>query len=150
MLGADEWVEQVKSKRKERQAMQASYAYGKLPAQDTERARRFYEEKLELRPFGERNHHLYYEVGNVRFVVFPSRGTPSGTHDQLGFVVDDLEGAMAELRSKGIAFEDYPGLTENSVATFGPMKAAWFKDSEGNLLSLAEQPTMLIVSPGGE
>jgi hypothetical protein len=53
--------------------MQASYAYGKLPAQDTERARRFYEEKLGLRPFGERNHHLYYEVGNVRFVVFPSR-----------------------------------------------------------------------------
>jgi catechol 2,3-dioxygenase-like lactoylglutathione lyase family enzyme len=150
MLGADEWVEQVKSKRKERQAMQASYAYGKLPAQDTERARRFYEEKLELRPFGERNHHLYYEVGNVRFVVFPSRGTPSGTHDQLGFVVDDLEGTMAELRSKGIAFEDYPGLTENSVATFGPMKAAWFKDSEGNLLSLAEKPTMLIVFPKEE
>ena len=130
--------------------MQASYAYGKLPAQDTERARRFYEEKLELRPFGERNHHLYYEVGNVRFVVFPSRGTPSGTHDQLGFVVDDLEGAMAEPRSKGIAFEDHPGLTESSVATFGPMKAAWFMDSEGNLLSLAEQPTMLMVSPKEE
>jgi catechol 2,3-dioxygenase-like lactoylglutathione lyase family enzyme len=122
--------------------MQASYAYGKLPAQDTERARRFYEEKLGLRPFGERNHHLYYEVGKVRFVVFPSSGTPSGTHDQLGLVVDDLEGAMAEMRSKGIVFENYPGLTENSVATFGPMKAAWFKDSEGNLLSLAEQPTI--------
>ena len=130
--------------------MQASYAYGKLPAQDTERARRFYEEKLGLRPFGERNHHLYYEVGNVRFVVFPSSGTPSGTHDQLGFVVDELEGTMAELRSQGIVFEDYPGLTENSVATFGPMKAAWFKDSEGNLLSLAEQPTMLMMSPDDE
>ncbi len=129
--------------------MRASYAYGKLPAQDTERARRFYEEKLGLCPFGERNRHLYYEVGHVRFVIFPSSGTPSGTHDQLGLVVDDLEGAMTELRSKGIAFEDYPGLTENSVATFGSMKAAWFKDSEGNLLSLAETPTMLMVSPGG-
>ena len=112
--------------------MRANYAYGKLPAQDTERARRF------------------YEVGNVRFVVFPSSGTPSGTHDQLGLVVDDFEGAMAELRSKGIAFEDYPGLTKNSVATFGPMRAAWFKDSEGNLLSLPEKPMMLILSPGGE
>jgi catechol 2,3-dioxygenase-like lactoylglutathione lyase family enzyme len=127
--------------------MQASYAYGKLPAQNTERVRRFYEEKLGLHPFGERNHHLYYEVGNVRFVVFPSTGTSSGTHDQLGFVVDDLEGTMAELRSKGIDFEDYPGLTKNSIATFGTMKAAWFKDSEGNLLSLAEQPTMLMLSP---
>jgi len=130
--------------------MQASYAYGKLPAQDTERARRFYEEKLGLSPFGERNHHLYYEVGNVRFVIFPSSGTPSGTHDQLGLVVDDLESTMTELRSKGIVFEDYPGLTENSVATFGPMKAAWFKDSEGNLLSLAKQPTMLMMSSGDE
>jgi catechol 2,3-dioxygenase-like lactoylglutathione lyase family enzyme len=149
MLGADQLVAPVKSKGKERQAMQASYAYGKLPAQDTERARRFYEEKLGLRPFGERNHHLYYEVGKVRFVVFPSSGRPSGTHDQLGLVVDDLEGAMTELRSKGLAFEDYPGLTENGIATFGPMKAAWFKDSEGNLLSLAEKPTMLMMSSGG-
>ncbi|HEX9135003.1 MAG TPA: VOC family protein [Ktedonobacteraceae bacterium] len=137
------------SKGKEIQATQASYAYGKLPAQDTERARRFYEEKLGLRPFGERNRHLYYEVGKVRFVVFPSNGLPSGTHDQLGLVVDDLDSAMAELRSKGIVFEDYPGLTEDSIATFGPMKAAWFKDSEGNLLSLAEQPTMLMISPDG-
>ena len=47
---------------------------------------------------------------------------------------------MTELRPKGIAFEDYLGLTENGVATFGPMKAAWFKDSEGTLLSLAENP----------
>lgn len=125
--------------------MRATYAYGKLPAQDTERARRFYAEKLGLRPFGERNNHLYYDVGGVRFVVFPSSGTPSGTHDQLGLVVDDLEGTLAELRSRGVAFEDYPGLTEAGVATFGPMKAAWFKDSEGNLLSLAERPTMLML-----
>jgi catechol 2,3-dioxygenase-like lactoylglutathione lyase family enzyme len=150
MLGAVELVVPVTRKGKEIQAMQASYAYGKLPAQDMERARLFYEEKLGLYPFGERNHHLYYEVGNVRFVVFPSSGIPSGTHDQFGFVVDDLEGVMAELQSKGIVFEDYPGLTENGVATFGPMKAAWFKDSEGNLLSFAEKPTMLIVSPVGE
>ena len=49
---------------------------------------------------------------------------PSGTHDQLGLVVDGLQSKMAELRSKGIAFEDYTGLTENGVATFGTMKAA--------------------------
>jgi catechol 2,3-dioxygenase-like lactoylglutathione lyase family enzyme len=144
MLAADKWSYHQEQREGE-QAMQASYAYGKLPAQNTERVRRFYEEKLGLRPFGERNHHLYYEVGNVRFVIFPSTSTSSGTHDQLGFVVDDLEGTIDELRSKGINFEDYPGLTENSVATFGIMKAAWFKDSEGNLLSLVERPTMLMV-----
>ena len=120
--------------------MQVNYGYGKLPAQDIGRARRFYEEKLGLSPLREHNDHLHYEVGTMRFVLFPSKGRPSGTHDQLGLVVDDLASTMAELGSKGIAFEDYSGLTDNGVATFGPMKAAWFKDSEGNLLSLAENP----------
>lgn len=118
--------------------MQINYGYGKLPAQDIERARRFYEENLGLRPLREHNDHLHYALDTMRFVLFPSRGRPSGTHDQLGLVVDDLASAMAELRSKGVVFESYSGLTENGVATFGPMKVAWFKDSEGNLLSLAE------------
>ncbi len=122
--------------------MQVNNVYGKLPAQDIDRARSFYEENLGLRPFREHNNHLYYEVRNARFIIFPSRGRPSGTHDQLGFVVDNLEGVMAELRSKGVAFEDYPGLTENGLARLGPMKAAWFKDSEGNLISLTENPAM--------
>ena len=85
-------------------------------------------------------------------VLFLS-GTPSGTHDQLGLVVDDLEGAIAELRSNGLAFEDYPGVTRKGVATLGPRKAAWFKGSEGNLLSLSEpseNPAMPMVSPGEE
>src|SRR5260370_41977109 len=129
--------------------MRASYAYGKLHAQDTERVRRFYEEKLGLRPFGERNHHLYYEVGNMRFVVFPSRGTPSGTHDQLGLVVDDLEGAMAELRSKGVDFEDYPGMTENSIASFCQMQAVCYTSREVELHRLAEYLTILIVDSQG-
>jgi catechol 2,3-dioxygenase-like lactoylglutathione lyase family enzyme len=130
----------------ELQLMHVTYAYGKLPAQDTERARRFYAEKLGLRPFGERNNHLYYAVGNMHFVVFPSSGRPSGTHDQFGLVVDDLDEAMAELRSRGIVLEHYPGLTKDGIATFGAMRAAWFKDSEGNLLSLAEKPAMLELS----
>jgi hypothetical protein len=63
--------------------------------------------------------------------VFPSSGAPSGTHDQLGLVVDDLATAVADLRDKGVAFE-------GAIADFGEVKAAWFKDSEGNLISLAE------------
>src|ERR1051326_383218 len=112
--------------------MQVNYAFGKLPAQDIERAECFYEEKLGLRPIKEHNRHLHYQVRNMRLIVFPSIGRPSGTHDQLGLGVDDLEGIMTELRSRGVTFEDYPGLTENGLATFGPMKAAWFKESEGN------------------
>ena len=59
----------------------------------------------------------------------------------MGFTVDDIESAVAELKSRGVVFEEYdfPALkTVGSVATTGPIRAAWFKDSEGNLLGLAQ------------
>lgn len=117
-------------------------AYGKLPAQNVERARAFYAEKLGLTPFGEHAGHLYYQVGGTNFLVFPSAGTPSGTHDQLGLVVDDLESTVARLRVTDVTFEEYPAppgaSMKNGVMDHGRMKAAWFKDTEGNLISIAE------------
>jgi hypothetical protein len=125
-----------------------TYVYGKLPAQDIRRAERFYAEKLSLSPFAEQNDHLYYELEGVRFIIFPSSGAPSGTHDQLGFVVEDLKLEVASLRSKGVLFETYPGLTgEDGIMDRGAFKMAWFRDSEGNLISLAENPTILTLTP---
>lgn len=116
--------------------------YGKLPAQDVERARVFWSDKLGFEPARENHGHLFYECGGVSFLVFPSSGSPSGTHDQLGFVVDDVVVEVERLRERGIAFEAFeprPGATfENDVMDMGTVKAAWFKDSEGNLISLAE------------
>jgi catechol 2,3-dioxygenase-like lactoylglutathione lyase family enzyme len=118
--------------------MQAQLAYAKLPANDIERARRFYEEKLGLRPFGDQDpHHLCYDVGGARFMLFQSAGQASGTHDQLGFVVDDIRARVDELKGRGISFEEFEYTVDN-VADFGPVRAAWFKDSEGNLLNLIE------------
>jgi catechol 2,3-dioxygenase-like lactoylglutathione lyase family enzyme len=118
--------------------IQAQIAYAKLPAQDIERARRFYEEKLGLRPFGEHDaQHLFYDVGGARFLVFQSAGQPSGTHDQLGFVVDDLRARVDELKGRGVLFEENEH-TVDDIADLGPVRAAWFKDSEGNLLNLIE------------
>jgi catechol 2,3-dioxygenase-like lactoylglutathione lyase family enzyme len=74
-------------------------AYAKLPARDVERARAFYADKLGLTPFGEYNNHLYYELEGSHFMVYPSGGAASGTHDQLGFVVDDVGSTVAALRS---------------------------------------------------
>jgi catechol 2,3-dioxygenase-like lactoylglutathione lyase family enzyme len=117
-------------------------AYGKLPAQNVERARAFYAEKLGLKPFGEYADHLYYRVGGLNFIIFPSSGVASGTHDQLGLLVDDIESAVARLQTNGVAFESYaaaPGSTvKNGIMDRGRMKAAWFKDTEGNLISIAE------------
>jgi hypothetical protein len=73
-------------------------------------------------------------------MVYPSGGAASGTHDQLGFVTDDLESTVATLRSNGVFFEEYeppPGVSAtDGIMDFGGVKSAWFKDSEGNLLSV--------------
>ena len=128
--------------------LHATFAYAKLPAQDVDRARRFYEEKLGLRPFAESGDHLYYDVAGVRFMIFPSTGRPSGTHDQFGFVVKDLVGTIVELRDTGVVFEDHPH-THDGVADFGQVRAAWFKDSEGNLLNLIEGESPLWADVAG-
>ncbi len=112
-----------------------------LPATDLERAKRFYTEKLELTPESEAPGGVFYRCGDTRLLVFPSGGVASGTHTQLGWTVDDIEAEVADLKARGVVFEDYdtPYLkTVNSVALTGPIKAAWFKDSEGNLLSLVQ------------
>lgn len=119
-----------------------AFAYAKLPAQDVERARRFYADTLDLHPFGETEGHLYYDVNGCRFMLFGSTGTASGTHDQLGFVVDDIEAWVDHLRTAGVAVKDYP-MTKDGVADFGHVRAAWFNDTEGNLVNLIEGTTPL-------
>jgi catechol 2,3-dioxygenase-like lactoylglutathione lyase family enzyme len=117
-------------------------AYAKLPAQDVERARAFYAKHFGLEPFGERHGHLYYDVAGTPLLIFPSTGSPSGTHDQLGLVVDDLDAEAERLRANGVQFEEFPGPPDatirDGIIDRGFMKAGWFKDSEGNLISIAE------------
>ena len=128
--------------QKERETSIYTEAYGKLPAQNVGRARAFYADKLGLKPYKEHADHLYFEVGRTTFIIFPSTGAPSGTHDQLGFIVDDVESTVARLQSKGVTFEIFPGppgaTMKNGIMDRGSMKAAWFKDTEGNLISIAE------------
>jgi catechol 2,3-dioxygenase-like lactoylglutathione lyase family enzyme len=121
----------------------------RLPAQDLERARAFYSEKLGLEPVEEREGGLRYRCGNGYFSVFQSAGRASGDHTQIAFEVDDLEAVVAELRRRAVAFEevDVPGLrTVDGIADIDgnyPSKGvgergAWFRDSEGNLLGVGQ------------
>lgn len=115
--------------------------FAKLPAADVDRARAFYARVLDLEPVAELNRHLHYEVGGSRFLVFPSSGRASGTHDQLGFVVDDVRAEVARLRHAGVEPErfDVPTVPDDdAIADFGEVTAAWFRDSEGNLISLTQ------------
>jgi catechol 2,3-dioxygenase-like lactoylglutathione lyase family enzyme len=116
--------------------------YAVLPATDLDRARRFYAEKLGLEPVDENDAGLFYEGGaDTRFLLYPTQGRTSGTHTQMGFVVEDAVATVAELRSRGVVFQDYdmPGLkTVDGIAEFGSSKGAWFEDTEGNVVAIVE------------
>jgi catechol 2,3-dioxygenase-like lactoylglutathione lyase family enzyme len=116
-----------------------------LPATNLERARRFYAEKLGLTPetaLPDMRDGLFYRCsGGTRFLLFPSPNAASGTHTQMTWRTNDIEAEVAELKARGVVFEEYdtPEVkTVKSVATIGQSKGAWFKDSEGNLLALGQ------------
>ena len=114
-----------------------------IPAQDLERARSFYAEKLGLTPTSEGQIGLRFRLADGgRFRLFRSGGKASGAHTQMAMMVDDLLAVVQELRARGVQFEDYdsPGLkTMGGIADLEYARAAWFKDSEGNLIGIAQQ-----------
>ena len=121
----------------------------RLPAQDLNRARAFYADKLGLEPSEERPGGLLYRCAGGEFALFQSAGASPGSFTQMGWTVDDIEATVAELRMRGVIFEEYdlPGLTTvNGIAEIAgnyPSKGsgergAWFRDSEGNMLGIGQ------------
>jgi len=121
----------------------------RLPAQDLERARTFYSEKLGLDPAEERPGGLLYRCAGGDFALFQTAGAPSGDHTQMAFEVNDLEAVVAELRGRGLSLEEYemPGMSTVDGITEVPgnypskgagERAVWFRDSEGNLIGLGQ------------
>ena len=116
--------------------------YATIPAQNLERARSFYADKLGLQPAEEGPEGLHYRCGEGSFLLFESSGEPSGSHTQLGWDVDDIEAEVATLRESGVVFEEYdlPDFkTVDGIADIAGERGAWFKDSEGNLLAIGER-----------
>jgi len=121
----------------------------RLPAQDLDRARNWYAEKLGFEATEERPGGLRYVVGSCEFALYSSAGRSDGSFTQLGFEVADLKTTVRELSARGVVFENYdegPLRTDRGVATIQgnyPSKGtgeygAWFRDSEGNMLGLAQ------------
>jgi len=126
-----------------------AHVTARLPVKSLERAWRFYAEKLGLEPHEERDGGLLYRATGGEFALFESAGASPGTFTQMAFEVDDIETTVAELRGRGVVFEevDLPGLrTVNGIADIAgqyPSKgrgerAAWFRDSEGNELGISQ------------
>lgn len=113
-----------------------------IPAADLDRARQFYADKLGLVPTREESAGLVFETPSGGwFRLFPSSKAGTAGHTLAGWAVEDIEAEMAELRANGVIFEEYdePGLrTVNGILANKWGRSAWFKDSEGNILSIAE------------
>jgi catechol 2,3-dioxygenase-like lactoylglutathione lyase family enzyme len=112
-----------------------------LPAADIERAKRWYAEKLGLTPVKETHAWITYRCGSSILQLYPTASGGHARHTLGGWVVDDLEATVAELRGRGVEFEEYdvPGLkTVEGIAELGGVeRAAWFRDSEGNILAIS-------------
>src|ERR1044071_8702702 len=111
--------------------------------------RAVYKEKRGLTPVEERPGGLLYQCGGSRFALFGSAGRATGEHTQMAWTVDDIEAVVDELRRRGVVFEDVnvPGLrTVDGIAEVPGNypsagtgeRAAWFRDSEGNLLGIGQ------------
>jgi predicted enzyme related to lactoylglutathione lyase len=116
------------------------YAY--IPAQDVDRARRFYEDKVGLEPKEEIAGGVVYEfaTGTACF-LYPTPNAGTSKASQAFWQVDDIEREVAELKRRGVKFEEYdmPDMkVQNSIHTGGGARAAWFKDSEGNILAVIQ------------
>jgi catechol 2,3-dioxygenase-like lactoylglutathione lyase family enzyme len=112
-----------------------------IPATNLDRAKRFYAEKLGFTPASEMPEGLVYRCKDSWFLLYPSQGAGTAQHTVAGWATDDIEAEVAGLRARGVMFEEYdmPGLkTVNGIATIGSNRAAWFKDSEGNILGLVQ------------
>ena len=122
--------------------LQNSPMYAYIPAKDVARARKFYEVKLGFEPKQVMEGGVVYEFagGTACFLYLtPNAGTSQAS--QAFWSVDDIDREIEALKARGVTFEDYdmPGEKSPSGAiTAGGAKAAWFKDSEGNIMALIQ------------
>ena len=113
-----------------------------IAVRDLERAKAFYVDTLGLTPAQEDPGGVLYKSGNSVVLVYPSEyaGTNQATAASWA-AGDNFDAIVEDLRSKGISFEHYDDLPnstrEGDVHVFGDMKGVWFKDPDGNILSLS-------------
>jgi predicted enzyme related to lactoylglutathione lyase len=122
--------------------LQKSPMYSYIPAKDVGRARKFYEDKLGFKPKQQVEGGVVYEFGQgTGCFLYPTPNAGTSMASQAFWQVEDIEREVAELKQRGVKFEEYdtPEMKgTNSIYSGGGAKAAWFKDSEGNILAVIQ------------
>jgi len=111
-----------------------------VAVKDVDAAKQFYGGTLGLKLADETPAGLMYESGSTKLLVYPSEFAGSNKATYAGWRVTDVEGTVAELKGKGVKFEQYdnlPGTTrEGDIHSMDQWKGAWFKDPDGNIFAL--------------
>ena len=120
-----------------------------LAVDDVDRAAAFYRDKLglEVQRFEQDPTTAMVRVGETGWLMLYTSAFGRGETTAASFIVPDVETTVAELRGRGVEFEEYdlPGLrTEDGIATFEGFKTAWFKDSEGNTIAVSQEQAALM------
>jgi len=113
-----------------------------IPVSNLQRARKFYEETLGLKPGELYGGGVIYRCGETEAFLYQTPNAGTSKASQAFLQVADVEAEVAELKARGVVFEEYdmPGIKmQNSIATGGGAKTAWFKDSEGNIMAVSQR-----------
>ena len=113
-----------------------------IPASNLQRARRFYEQTVGLDPGEQYGGGVIYRCGGAEVFLYQTGNAGTSKASQAFWQVDDIEAEVADLKTRGVVFEEYdmPGIKmQNGIATAGGARTAWFKDSEGNIMAVSQR-----------
>jgi catechol 2,3-dioxygenase-like lactoylglutathione lyase family enzyme len=112
-----------------------------LATTDAARARAFYEGALGLTLIGDHEHLMTFQSGAARIALQKGVQANPRAGTSLGWNVTDIRATLRDLVSRGVVFERYEGMEQDDLGVWSPMPGtgvAWFKDPDGNLLSLSQ------------
>lgn len=115
--------------------------YATIGVKDVETAKRFYGETLRLKLVEESYGGVMYESGGTNLLVYESQFAGTNQATYVSWMAKDIESLVEDLKAKGVEFEHYegtPGEWQGDVCVMEGMKAAWFKDPDGNILNLGQ------------
>jgi catechol 2,3-dioxygenase-like lactoylglutathione lyase family enzyme len=114
-----------------------------IAVKDMDAAKKFYGDVLGLEASMETPGGTFYKSGKGGIFVYPSQYAGTNKATYAAWNIEDVAGAVEALTSKGVTFERYPDMPdvtmEGDVHVMGDLKAAWFKDPDGNILNIVNQ-----------
>jgi catechol 2,3-dioxygenase-like lactoylglutathione lyase family enzyme len=114
-----------------------------IAVKDMAAATKFYGETLGLEATMETPGGTFFKSGSSGVFVYPSQHAGTNKATYAAWNIEDVKGAVEALKAKGVTFEQYPDMPdvtlEGDVHVMGDLKAAWFKDPDGNILNIVNQ-----------